>query len=118
MNARHSPPILTALALAALTLALSACGNKGPLVLPTQPAPPEAPVAKPGEVPVTISNANAPPVAAPPTSKKALPVPPLDGVLPPASKKPQDGKDGDKPQDSKDGDAKPAEPTPAGQGDG
>ncbi|MGO4261721.1 LPS translocon maturation chaperone LptM [Lysobacter sp. TAB13] len=126
MNARHATsPISTALIASALTLVLSACGNKGPLVLPTQPAPQQAPRAKPGEVPVTISNANDPPVATDPnTAKKStLPAPPLQSVLPPAGTKDAEGKD-KKTQDGKDGQTPadpPVEPTPAssgGQGDG
>lgn len=115
MNARHATPLV----LTALTLALTACGNKGPLVLPTQPAPQEAPPAKPGEVPVTISKANDPPVATAPATK-SLPTPPLDSVLTPPTT--QDGKDskdaGNKDGKTQDGDGpdatKPAEPTPAG----
>ncbi|MBW8809122.1 MAG: lipoprotein [Lysobacter sp.] len=115
MNARHATPLV----LTALTLALAACGNKGPLVLPTQPAPQEAPPAKPGEVPVTISKANDPPVATAPVPK-SLPTPPLDSVLTPPTT--QDGKDSkdakDKDGKTQDGDGsdatKPAEPTPAG----
>lgn len=119
MNARHATPLV----LTALTLALAACGNKGPLVLPTQPAPQEAPPAKPGEVPVTISTTNDPPVAAPPNARSTLPTPPLDSVLtPPATPKDgQDGKaqDGDgadppKPADPASGKPAPVEPTPAG----
>lgn len=104
----------------ALTLALAACGNKGPLVLPTAPPPPEAPKAKPGEVPVTISNANAPPVATDPR-KKSQAVPSLDKVLAPPAEGADPGKsDPDKSgQDSSEGADKPAEPVPAsGQGDG
>lgn len=116
MNARHATPLI----LTALTLVLAACGNKGPLVLPTAPPPQEEPRAKPGEVPVTISNANDPPVAAEPGAKKPLPTPPLENLLPPPAT-PQDpakpAADGAKnTQDG--GEAKPAEPTPAGQGDG
>lgn len=112
MNARHATPLV----LTALTFALAACGNKGPLVLPTQPAPQEAPPAKPGEVPVTISKANDPPVATAPATK-SLPTPPLDSVLAPPTT--QDGKDTkDKDGKTQDGDGagetKPAEPTPAG----
>jgi predicted small lipoprotein YifL len=124
MNARHATsPISTALIASALTLVLSACGNKGPLVLPTQPAPQQAPRAKPGEVPVTISNANDPPVATDPnTSKKStLPAPPLQSVLPPpAGTKDAEGKD-KKTQDGQTPPDPPVEPTPAsssGQGDG
>lgn len=115
MNARHATPLV----LTALTLALTACGNKGPLVLPTQPAPQEAPAAKPGEVPVTISKANDPPVATAPATK-SLPAPPLDSVLtPPATQDGQDSQDAkDKDGKTQDGDGagetKPAEPTPAG----
>ncbi|SDZ10603.1 hypothetical protein SAMN04487939_11625 [Lysobacter sp. yr284] len=114
MNARLAPLLIPA----ALTLVLAACGNKGPLVLPTAPPPPEPPKAKPGEVPVTISNANAPPVATDPRKKGAA-VPSLDQVLTPpavgADKDKQDASDGaDKPAQDK-----PAEPVPAsGQGDG
>jgi predicted small lipoprotein YifL len=128
MNARHATPLI----LTALTFVLTACGNKGPLVLPTQPAPQQAPRAKPGEVPVTISNANDPPVATDPNAakKSTLPAPPLQSVLPPpAGAKDSDGKDKNKKtQDGKDGETPPAdppaEPTPAasatsgGQGDG
>ncbi|KWS06283.1 lipoprotein [Lysobacter capsici] len=115
MNARHATPLV----LTALTLALTACGNKGPLVLPTQPAPQEAPPAKPGEVPVSISKANDPPVATKPATK-SLPTPPLDSVLtPPTTQDGQDSKDAkDKDGEAQDGDGagqtKPAEPTPAG----
>lgn len=121
MNARPASFLIPV----ALTLALAACGNKGPLVLPTAPPPPEAPKAKPGEVPVTISNANAPPVATDP-HKKSQAVPSLDKVLaPPAegadkdkAEKDQSGKDKSG-QDSSGGADKPAEPVPAsGQGDG
>ncbi|MGO1070593.1 LPS translocon maturation chaperone LptM [Lysobacter sp. CA199] len=123
MNARTaSLRIPTALVLTALTLALTACGNKGPLVLPTQPAPQEAPRAQPGEVPVTISNANDPPVATDPKAKTTLPSPSLNNMLP-APAEPQDGESKDKKtEEGKDGTsgdgAKPAEPTPSGQGDG
>ncbi|MGH8083237.1 MAG: LPS translocon maturation chaperone LptM [Lysobacter sp.] len=96
MNARHATPLI----LTALTLVLTACGNKGPLVLPTQPAPQEAPRAKPGEVPVTISNANDPPVATDPKAKTSLPTPPLGKLTSSAAKKDCVGKDG-KVQDSK-----------------
>ncbi|ALN93417.1 MULTISPECIES: LPS translocon maturation chaperone LptM [Lysobacter] len=123
MNARHATsPISTALIASALTLVLSACGNKGPLVLPTQPAPQQAPRAKPGEVPVTISNANDPPVATDPNvgKKSTLPAPPLQSVLPPpAGTKDAEGKD--KTQDGETPPDPPVEPTPAssgGQGDG
>jgi len=121
MNARHATPLV----LTALTLALTACGNKGPLVLPTQPAPQEAPPAKPGEVPVSISKANDPPVATKPATK-SLPTPPLDSVLtPPTTQDGQDSKDAKDAKDAKDkdgetqdgdgaGQTKPAEPTPAG----
>lgn len=115
MNARLAPLLIPA----ALTLVLAACGNKGPLVLPTAPPPPEPPKAKPGEVPVTISNANAPPVATD-TRKKGAAVPSLDQVLTPP---PAEGTDKDK-QDATDSAGKPAqdksaEPVPAsGQGDG
>ncbi|MEH6420662.1 LPS translocon maturation chaperone LptM [Pseudomonas sp. CGJS7] len=130
MNARLvSLRIPTALALTALTLALTACGNKGPLVLPTQPAPQEAPRAKPGEVPVTISNANDPPVAVEPKAKTSLPSPPLENMLPvPAQgkdgeSKDADGKtkpaqDGEKTQDGSGDGSKPAEPVPTGQSHG
>ncbi|MET4730341.1 putative small lipoprotein YifL [Lysobacter enzymogenes] len=121
MNARPASFLIPV----ALTLALAACGNKGPLVLPTAPPPPEAPKAKPGEVPVTISNANAPPVATDP-HKKSQAVPSLDKVLaPPAEGADKDKAEKDKAgkdksgQDSSDGADKPAEPVPAsGQGDG
>ena len=130
MNARHATsPISTALIASALTLVLSACGNKGPLVLPTQPAPQEAPRAKPGEVPVTISNANDPPVAAEPKAKTSLPSPPLENMLPVPAQgqdgetKDADGKtkpaqDGEKTQDGSGDGAKPAEPVPTGQSHG
>lgn len=42
------------IALTAAFAALTACGNKGPLVLPTAPAP-EALEAPPGEVPVELA---------------------------------------------------------------
>lgn len=121
MNARHATPLV----LTALTLALTACGNKGPLVLPTEPAPQEAPPAKPGEVPVTISKANDPPVATAPTPKSTLPTPPLEGMLPPPTKIGTDGKGADgKSTDGKSTDGKtqdgdgsdqptPVEPKPA-----
>ncbi|MGN7919978.1 LPS translocon maturation chaperone LptM [Lysobacter antibioticus] len=111
MNARIATPLV----LTALTLALTACGNKGPLVLPTEPAPQEAPVAKPGEVPVTISTANNPPVATDPNAKTSLPtLPPLDGSQP-AAEGAKDADTQDKDGDGKD-DAKPVEPVPQGDG--
>lgn len=114
MNARIATPLV----LTALTLALTACGNKGPLVLPTEPAPQEAPVAKPGEVPVTISTANDPPVAADPNAKTSLPtLPPLDSAQP-AAEGAKEAEAQDKDGDGKD-DAepvKPAEPVPQGDG--
>lgn len=112
MNARLAPLLIPV----ALTLLLAACGNKGPLVLPAEPPPPEPPKARPGEVPVTISNANAPPVATDP-QKKGSAVPSLDKMLtPPADAAgKQDANDGSDPPP---GDT-PAEPVPAsGQGDG
>jgi len=111
MNARLVTPLL----LSALTLSLAACGNKGPLVLPTQPAPQEAPPTKPGEVPVTISNVNDPPVATDPKARSSMPtLPPIDTALPPA-KADADKTDADPAPD----DDKPAEPVPSdGQGDG
>lgn len=120
MNARLASFLIPT----ALTLALAACGNKGPLVLPTEPPPPEPPKTKPGEVPVTISNVNAPPVATDP-KKKGAAVPSLDKMLtPPTDAAPaqEPGKQPSKDasgQDSSDGADKPAEPVPAdGQGDG
>lgn len=50
MNARTALPAVSALA---LSLLLSACGNKGPLVLPEPPEPVETP-AEPGAVPVEV----------------------------------------------------------------
>ncbi|MFK3647408.1 lipoprotein [Lysobacter enzymogenes] len=134
MNARLASFLIPT----ALTLALAACGNKGPLVLPTAPPPPEPPKAKPGEVPVTISTVNAPPVATDP-KKKASAVPSLDKMLtPPTDGQPAQGTDpatqdpakqdpakqdpnqkkSDK-SDSSGGADQPAQPLPAsGQGDG
>lgn len=129
MNARLASFLIPT----ALTLALAACGNKGPLVLPTAPPPPEPPKAKPGEVPVTISTVNAPPVATDP-KKKASAVPSLDKMLtPPTDGQPAQGADpatqdpakqdpnqkkSDK-SDSSGGADQPAQPLPAsGQGDG
>lgn len=111
MNARLATPFL----LSALTLSLTACGNKGPLVLPTQPAPQEAPPTKPGEVPVTISNANDPPVATDSKARSSVPsLPPINQALPPP-KTDADKADAD-PAPTSD---KPAEPVPGdGQGDG
>lgn len=124
MNARLASLLIPT----ALTLALAACGNKGPLVLPTAPPPPEPPKARPGEVPVTISNVNAPPVATDPTKKGPAAVPSLDKMLtPPAAKPAQDPQKQDSTKDpakqdqdsATDGEDKPAEPVPASaQGDG
>ena len=116
MNARLVTPLL----LSALTLCLAACGNKGPLVLPTQPAPQEAPPTKPGEVPVTISNVNDPPVASDPKARGSVPsLPPIDQALPPP-KSDADPTEADKTEaDQAQDQAKPAEPVPSdGQGDG
>lgn len=86
MNAR------TVLTLIALSLAVSACGNKGPLVLPTKPVPVTAPNQPAGEVPVQMApeatppslpqKPTAPPAADDGTSTEtppADPTPPADG---------------------------------------
>ena len=53
-------PALNLLAPALLALSLAACGNKGPLVLPTAPVDPEqAPATPTGEVPVELAPAEA-----------------------------------------------------------
>lgn len=126
MNARLASLLIPT----ALTLALAACGNKGPLVLPTAPPPPEPPKAKPGEVPVTISNVNAPPVATDPAKKGPAAVPSLDKMLTPPAQDPQkqDPATTDPAQQdptkqdqdgATDGEGQPAAPAPAsGQGDG
>ena len=44
-----------AIALIALTLPLAGCGNKGPLVMASPPAPEQAPATAAGEVPVEIA---------------------------------------------------------------
>lgn len=114
MNARLASFLIPT----ALTLALAACGNKGPLVLPTAPPPPEPPKAKPGEVPVSISNVNAPPVATDP-HKKSQAVPSLDKVLAPPVDATDKDKAGKAKQGTTSGEDTPAEPVPAsGQGDG
>lgn len=66
MNAR------LVLSLIALSLAVCACGNKGPLVLPTKPVPVTAPAQPAGEVPVQMA-----PEATPPSlpHKSAEPAP-------------------------------------------
>lgn len=119
MNARPA----TLLVLSALTLSLAACGNKGPLVLPAPPVPQEAPPAKPGEVPVTLSNANDPPVASDPKAKSALPAPPLDEVLKAPAADPSKADASGEPEPGAEpapAEPEPAEPEPAadGQGDG
>ena len=55
MNAR------LVLSLIALSLAVCACGNKGPLVLPTKPVPVTAPAQPAGEVPVQMAPEATPP---------------------------------------------------------
>lgn len=72
MNARI---VSSALSLIALSLALTGCGNKGPLVLPARPVTPPPPATPAGEVPVEISPSSLPPYAEPRTSA-TLPTPP------------------------------------------
>ncbi|RDZ27376.1 LPS translocon maturation chaperone LptM [Lysobacter silvisoli] len=67
MNAR---PLLF---LTALVLGLSACGNKGPLVLPTKPVPVTAPAQPAGEVPVQMA-----PEATPPSLPEKPATPPAE----------------------------------------
>ncbi|KQZ57094.1 MULTISPECIES: lipoprotein [unclassified Lysobacter] len=86
MNAR------TVLTLIALSLAVSACGNKGPLVLPTKPVPVTAPNQPAGEVPVQMA-----PEATPPSLPQKPATPPAadDGTgtetPPPEPTPPADG---------------------------
>lgn len=87
MNPRSA---LLPAAAVALSLLLSACGNKGPLVLP-EPAPVETTPTAPGDVPVTIE----PPVTLPqpetegalrdPTAAEPLLVDPVTGPPPPGA---------------------------------
>ena len=61
-----NPKLAIALiALIALTLPLAGCGNKGPLVLASPPAPAQAPATAAGEVPVEIAPEPAPTDAVP-----------------------------------------------------
>ncbi|KRA17448.1 MULTISPECIES: lipoprotein [unclassified Lysobacter] len=77
MNAR------IVLSLIALSLAVSACGNKGPLVLPTKPVPVTAPAQPAGEVPVQMA-----PEATPPSQPQKAAEPP---AAEPATDTPTDG---------------------------
>jgi predicted small lipoprotein YifL len=90
MNAR------TVLTLIALSLAVSACGNKGPLVLPTKPVPVTAPNQPAGEVPVQM---------APEATPSSLPQKP---ATPPAAE--------DAGTDTPPADTPPADPTPPADG--
>ena len=59
----------------ALPLALSGCGNKGPLVLPGPPAEPSTESPVPVPVPETV-----PETVPPPAADTATPPPPADGT--------------------------------------
>lgn len=67
MNARHPAqyPLLLAVLVVSLPLALAGCGNKGPLVMAEEPAGIEAPPTPEGGVPVEIAVPQALPAEAP-----------------------------------------------------
>lgn len=74
------------LALIALTLSLTACGNKGPLVLPQAPVPvPTEDAVAPAEAPAA-TDAETPAAADPqPTDTPPIETPPADAATPPAT---------------------------------
>lgn len=81
----------TALLMIALSLALAACGNKGPLMLATEPPPPESAPTRAGEVPVEAGTPSDAPLVAPapgaPAAESATDAPATDAptdVDPPA----------------------------------
>ena len=71
-----SPPPLARIAVAALTAALlSACGQKGPLVIPHTPA-----AAQRATLPQTVFGGSAPPAVPASRASAAAPPPPLPNL--------------------------------------
>ena len=89
-------PALNLLVPALLALSLAACGNKGPLVLPTAPVDPEqAPATPTGEVPVELAPAEADTDTSDEVVQDGMLINEDDAVEPPVDDTPPDPTDDD-----------------------